>query len=115
MQRGEVWWATVAPPPVRDPTPHAVLLLSWDAAHRFRDRITVAPITSTIRGLDAEVFLDHRDGMHTGCVANLDIISTILRQTLTERITRLSDSRMAEVERAIHIALGVPLPCGIRE
>ncbi|MEA2615558.1 MAG: hypothetical protein QOE72_1341 [Chloroflexota bacterium] len=52
--------------------------------------------------------------MHTGCVANLDIVSTILRQTLTERITQLSDNKMAEVERAIHIALGIPLPCEIR-
>jgi mRNA-degrading endonuclease toxin of MazEF toxin-antitoxin module len=47
-------------------------------------------------------------------VANLDIVSTILRQTLTERITQLSDNKMAEVERAIHIALGIPLPCEIR-
>jgi mRNA interferase MazF len=91
-----------------------VLLLSWDAAHRIRDRITVAPITSTIRGLDAEVLLDHRDGMATACVVNLDIISTILRRTLTAPITQLSDGRMAEVERAIHIALGIPLPCEVR-
>jgi mRNA-degrading endonuclease toxin of MazEF toxin-antitoxin module len=73
----------------------------------------VAPVTTNIRGLDAEVFLDHRDGMPAGCVANLDIIATIHRKVLVERITQLSDAKMAEVERAIHLGLGIQLPCQV--
>lgn len=88
-----------------------VLLLSWDADQRFRDRITVAPITTTIRGLDAEVFLDHRDGLERGCVVNLDILATVLRRAMISRVVQLSDARMAAVERAAHLALGIRLPC----
>jgi mRNA interferase MazF len=111
MNRGEVWWARRPPPPSRSQKAHMVLLLSWDSGYGFRDRITVAPITSTIRGLDAEVRLDHKDGMDKTCVVNLDVIVTIPRADLTERVSQLGDQRIAEVERAIHHALGMRLPC----
>jgi mRNA interferase MazF len=91
-----------------------VLLLSWDAAHRFRDRVTVAPITTRVRGLDAEVFLDHDDGLDRGCVVNLDVIATIPRSLLDRRMVQLSDAKMREVERAVHLALGMRLPCEVR-
>jgi mRNA interferase MazF len=102
------------PPPRRHGGTHRVLLLSWDSAYGIRDRVTVAPITSTIRGLDAEVTLDHRDGMDHPCVVNLDVIATVLRSHLVQRLVQLSDRRMEEVARALHIALGLPLPCDVR-
>jgi len=88
-----------------------VLLLSWDAHLDFRDRVTVATITSQIRGLHAEVFLDEADGLQHRCVVNLDTISTILRTDLQRVVSRLSEVRMLAVERAIHRALGIDLPC----
>lgn len=88
-----------------------VLLLSWDSGYQIRDRVTVAPITSNIRGLDAEVRLDHNDGMARACAVNLDVIAIIPREDLTEKVSRLSDQRMAEVEKAIHLGLGMRLPC----
>jgi mRNA interferase MazF len=90
-----------------------VLLLSWDTALRFRDRVTVAPLTTRVRGLDAEVFLDHNDGLQHGCVVNLDVIATVLRSDLDRRVTRVSQAKMDQVERAIHLALGISLPCTI--
>ena len=74
----------------------------------------MAPISSVVHGIDAEVLLDHRDGMPRACAANLDIMATVRRRTLMERITQLSDERMVEVDRAIHLALGIPLPCELR-
>jgi mRNA-degrading endonuclease toxin of MazEF toxin-antitoxin module len=88
-----------------------VLLLSWDSSYGFRDRITVAPITSHVRGLDAEVELDHNDGLAKTCVVNLDVVATIPRNDLTEKVAQLGDQRIAEVEKAIHRALGMRLPC----
>jgi mRNA-degrading endonuclease toxin of MazEF toxin-antitoxin module len=88
-----------------------VLLLSWDSPYGFRDRITVASITSHIRGLDAEVQLDHNDGLAMTCAVNLDVIATIPREDLTDKVTQLSDKRIEEVDRAIHRALGMRLPC----
>jgi mRNA interferase MazF len=91
-----------------------VLLLSWDARYQFRDRVTVAPITTRIRGLDAEVFLDHHDGLDHGCVVNLDVIATVPRSVLDRRVVQLSAAKMSAVERAIHLALGMGLPCEVR-
>lgn len=106
MQRGEVWWAD-HPAGQR----HPVLLLSWDAHGNWRPLITVALVTTTIRYLDAEVPLSPDDGMPRLCVANLDAIATIQRTQLASLITALSAAKMGEVERAIHIALGIPVPC----
>jgi mRNA interferase MazF len=75
--------------------------------------VTVAEVTTTIRGLDAEVVLGTDDGMPRRCVANLDRIVTIGRSILDRHITSLGRERMAEVERAIHLALGMPLPCQV--
>ncbi len=73
----------------------------------------MAEITTHVRGLDAEVSLTEADGMPRPCVVNLDNIATIPRGILRSRLTRLSPSRMTEVNRATHLALGLPLPCGI--
>lgn len=108
MRRAEVWWAE-RPPGQR----HAVLLLSWDAYGNWRDRVTVADITTHARGLDAEVPLTEADGMPRPCVVNLDNIATVPRDILHSRITRLSTVRMTQVDRAVHLALGAPLPCMI--
>jgi mRNA interferase MazF len=113
VNRGEVWEMADPPVPRRRGGTHRVVLLSWDSSYPIRDRVTVAPITSTIRGLDAEVILDHRDGMDHACAINLDVIATVLRSNLDRRITQLNDDRMEEVARAIHIALGLALPCRV--
>ncbi len=76
--------------------------------------MTVADITTRSRGLDAEVALSEADGMPQPCVVNLDNIATVPRSILRSRLTRLSPSRMDQVSRATHLALGLPLPCPIR-
>jgi mRNA-degrading endonuclease toxin of MazEF toxin-antitoxin module len=111
VQRGEVWWADIPSPERR----HPVLLLSWDAHRDWRNRVTVAEVTSTGRQLDAEVRLGKRDGMYDTCWVNLDTIATIQRKLLRSRIATLSASKMGEVERAVHRALGIPIPCPVTD
>ncbi|MGH9128556.1 MAG: type II toxin-antitoxin system PemK/MazF family toxin [Acidimicrobiales bacterium] len=108
MRRAEVWWAE-RPHGQR----HPVLLLSWDAHGTWRERVTVADITTRVRGVDAEVTLTEDDGMPRPCVVNLDNLATVPRSILRSRITTLSALRMAEVSRATHLALGLPLPCTV--
>jgi mRNA-degrading endonuclease toxin of MazEF toxin-antitoxin module len=45
---------------------------------------------------------------------NLDVIATIPRSVLDRRVAQLSEAKMGEVERAIHLALGMRLPCEVR-
>jgi mRNA-degrading endonuclease toxin of MazEF toxin-antitoxin module len=94
-----------------------VLLLSWDAGENIRDRVSAALITSTIRGLDAEVELSRSDGVPHRCVVNLDDIAPILYTVIHPggRVCRLSEAKLLEVSRAIHLALGMRLPCPLRK
>ena len=101
MHRGEVWWAKLPSPVGRRP----VLLLSRDAAYQVRTSITVGVLTRTIRHIPVEVPLHTEDGMPEKCVVNLDDIMTIPKSLLSERITTLSRSKMALVDRAILFAL----------
>ena len=106
MQRAEVWWAAW-PPGQR----HPVLLLSWDAGRRTRTQVTVAEVTTTVRGHAQEVALASEDGLPRNCVVNLDRVVTVPRTVLTRRLTALPAHRMDEVERALHLAFGMRLPC----
>jgi mRNA interferase MazF len=103
MHRGEIWWANLPPPAGKRP----VLLLSRESAYQVRTSITVAVITRTVRSIPVEVVLGEEDGMPAKCVVNLDNILTIPKALLSERITVLSDSRMASVARAIAFALSL--------
>ena len=103
MKRGEIWWADLVPPMGRRP----VLLLSRDEAYAVRALITVAPVTTRSRRIPAEVPLGPDDGMARLCVANLDVIATVPKSSLKERITTLSPDKLQVVDAAIHFALGL--------
>jgi mRNA interferase MazF len=68
--------------------------------------LTVAPITSTIRGVPSEVLLDEEDDLMKECVANLHSLQTVPKENLGSVITVLSGERMREIESAISFALG---------
>lgn len=104
MRRGEIWWAELPSPLGRRP----VLLLSRNEAYALRNAVTVAEVTSTIRGIPVEVELDHEDGMPKRCIVNLDTIVTIRKELLRERITTLKEERMVQINSAIKFALAVP-------
>ena len=103
MRRGEVWWAELGPGAGRRP----VLLLSRDEAYGVRALVTVAPITTRIRDIPVEVPLGPADGLPRACVANLDAIATIPVANLRDFVAGLSARRLAEIEAAIHFALGL--------
>lgn len=103
MRRGEVWWAELPAPAGRRP----VVLLSRNEAYEVRELVIVAPLTSRIRRIPTEVSLDRADGLPRRCVANLDSITTIPKDLLTQRVTTLSAEKLAAVERALRFAVGL--------
>ena len=66
MKRGEVRWYEFQPPNKRRP----VLLLTRDSVMPHLNEVTIAPITTTIRGIASEVRLGISDGMPEECAAN---------------------------------------------
>jgi len=102
MKRGDVRWYTFEPPDKRRP----VLILTRDSAIGVLNTVTVAPITSTMRSIPTEVFLDWADGMPSHCAVHLDHVQTIPKNKISSLLTTLSYQRMAEVQLAVNFALG---------
>jgi len=103
MRRGEIWWAELTPPAGRRP----VLLLSRNEAYAIRELVTVAPVTTRARHIPSEVPLGLEDGLPRPCVVNLDIITTIARRSLREKLAALDSEKLKAVEVALHFALGL--------
>jgi len=68
--------------------------------------VTVAPITSTVRGVPSEVMLDVDDGMKGRCAVNLHNAITVSQERISNRVASLSDDRMREVCAALRLSLG---------
>ena len=101
MQKGDIWWADLPHPIGRRP----VVLLSRNEAYSVRNAVTVAEITSTIRGIPVEVPLGLPDGLPKKCVINLDAIITIRKNLLKEKIAHLNKEKIDEMEKAVKFAL----------
>jgi mRNA-degrading endonuclease toxin of MazEF toxin-antitoxin module len=101
MMRGEVWLAHAG----RKKRP--VLVLTRSEVIDVRQLVTVAEITTSIRGLAAEVEVDSADvGLDRPSVVNCDGIHTVVQATLTGRIGALDDDTMRKVCAAVSYALG---------
>ncbi len=103
MDRGEIRWYEFQPPDKRRP----VLILTRSSAIDFLNEITIAPITSTIRGIPSEVVIGIEDGMSQSCAINFDHIQTVPKARIGRLITHLSQEKMAEIVEAICFALGL--------
>ena len=101
VERGEIRLYRFDPPDKARP----VLILTRSSAIRYLTNVTVAPITSSIRGVPSEVVLDTDDGMKGPCVVNLHNIVTVAKAGLGRRVATLQASRMREVCGAIAFAL----------
>ena len=101
MKRGEVKWYTFKSPDKRRP-----VLLTRNTSIGVLNALTVAPITSTIRGVPSEVLLCEDDGLLNECVANLYSLQTVPKANLGSIIATLSLERTREIESAISFSLG---------
>lgn len=103
VSRGEVWWYE-HPRAGRRP----FLILTRDEALPVMAQVLAVPATTTVRGIPTEVGLDGSDGMPSACCLALDNVTPIRAALCTERITRLSAQRMAEVCAALAVATACP-------
>lgn len=103
MNQGDVYWHTFRAPDKRRP----VLILTRNSAIPFLTGITVAPLTTTIRGIPSEVPLTPaEDGVIADCAVNVDNPQTVQKTSLGAYITHRSLEWMREVRVAVEFALG---------
>jgi mRNA interferase MazF len=102
IERGEIRLVRFPAPD----KPRPVLVLTRGSAISYLASVSVAPITSTIRGVPSEVPLGPDDGMKQACVVNLHNVVTIRKDALGRRLAQLGEARMAQVCAALAFALG---------
>jgi mRNA interferase MazF len=101
VRRGELWLAQVG----RKTRP--VLILTRSEVIDVRQLVTVAELTSSVRGLAAEVHVDHVEvGLDRPSVVNCDDLHTVARAALTGPIGQVGEDTMRNVCSAVSYALG---------
>lgn len=102
ITRGDVRLYNFAPPDKK----RRVVVLTRNSAIPYLPTVTVAPITSTSRGVPSEVLLNEEDGMKAPCAVNLHNPVTVIQHRLGKRVAQLSSLRMYEVCAALRFSLG---------
>ena len=101
VNRSEIWLAQVG----RKNRP--VLVLTRTEVIDVRSLVTVAEVTTTIRGHSAEVELDAvTTGLDRPSVVNCDGLHTVTRSSLTNYVGFVDEQTMARICRAVSYALG---------
>lgn len=102
LERGDVRLFRFEAPDKQRP----VLVLTRESVIDLLARVTVAPVTSTIRGVPSEVMLGPDDGMKQPCAVNLHNVVTVAKAGLGRRVAHLDERRMDEVCAALGFAMG---------
>ncbi len=103
MLRGEVWWANLPAPTGKRP----VVLISRQRAIQVREAVTVAQVTTVIRNIPSEVPLGKEDGLPKSCVVNCDVLQTVPKSLLSNRIAHLSSEKRNQLDEALRFSLGL--------
>jgi mRNA interferase MazF len=81
-----------------------VLILTRELVRPHMSAVTIAPITTTIRGLSTEVAVDTANGLAGPSVVSCDNITTIPADALGEQIGVLLDRQEQTLGDAIRAA-----------
>jgi mRNA interferase MazF len=82
-----------------------VLVLTRELVRPYLGTVTVAPITTTVRGLSTEVPVDAANGLSGQSVVSCDNVTTIPAEALRGQIGVLLDTQEPQLSEAIRAAL----------
>lgn len=102
ITRGEVWDARI--PGVGT---HPVIVVTRSTAIPLLRSLVCVLVTSTFHDHVAEVELGAAEGLKRDSAANCDNVFTLPRQVLVRRRGHLGPERLAALDRALTVALGL--------
>ncbi len=102
IQRGDIWDATIPGVGV-----HPVVIVTRDTAIPILSSLVCVLVTSTYHHHVAEVSLGPDQGLDHECAANCDNVFTLPVKVLTRRRGRLAPIKLAQLDAALAIALGL--------
>jgi mRNA interferase MazF len=86
-----------------------VLILTREQVRPYLNSITIAPITSTIRGLSTEVTVGRANGVDHDSVVSCDNITTIPKSAIGRLLGYLQPAQEAALSHAIASAYDLDL------
>ena len=86
------------------------LVLTRAAARGAMTKVTIAPITTTIKGLSSEVRVGPDNGLDHDCVVSLDNVLTVPVSTLGRTLGYLRAEQEAQLVRAVVLAYDLEVP-----
>ncbi len=86
---------------------HPVAIVTRGTAIPVLNSLVCALVTSTFHDHVAEVEIGVDEGLHHPCAINCDNLFTLPKQVLTRRHGRLGPVKLAQLDRALSIALGL--------
>lgn len=102
LKRGEIWLLDLPRPDKRRP----VLVLSRPSLISLLHTVTVAAITSSLRGAPTEVELGVAEGLKQVSCVNLCNLFTIEKRRLRTFVGTVSAEKMRDVCQALFVASG---------
>jgi len=112
MRRGEIWWASLPAPAGSGPGYRRPVLVIQ--ANSFNDSriatVLVSVISSnlSLAGAPGNVRLGRRDSrLPKASVVDVSQLVTLDRRLLTERVNKLPDGRMAQVDEGLRLVLAL--------
>ncbi len=112
MIRGEIWWASLRAPSGSEPAyRRPILIVQADSFNRSKiNTVIAAAITSNLRLAQApgNVRLTKRQsGLKRDSVVNVSQVVTLNKSFLTERVGRVSASKLRDVDEGLRLVLGL--------
>lgn len=80
------------------------IVLTREVVRPYLTQVTVAPITSHVRGIATEVAVGRQNGLDHDSAANLDGVTTIAVADLGQQVGFLLDNQEEDLVRAIRAA-----------
>lgn len=84
-----------------------VLILTRELVRPHLSTVTVAPITTTIRGLSTEVSVGRQNGLDVASVVSCDNVTTIPKADVGHQIGALLDRQEQDLGEAVRAAFGL--------
>jgi mRNA interferase MazF len=100
LSRGDIWLLDRPRPDKRRP----VVVLARPSLIRVLHTVTVAAITSTLRGAPTEVEVGVEEGLKTTSCVNLCNVFTVRQSDLTRFVGTVGPAKMHAICRALAIA-----------
>lgn len=101
-QRGDVCWCDLE-------KERPVVIITRNELIPHLQNLTVAPLTTRVRGIASQVTLETFDGVLERSAITLDNLQTVPKQSLGAFITDLTQTRLREMQQAAVFALGLDL------